>query len=245
MSADAAHLSITCPLCKGKEFQSAQSGLIVKSAGLRCLGCQTLLGHAADVFWVKRVGPAYSNCARLLRDRKFSREELAAYQGPVHTDAALADLARGNIPEDFYEEEGGLELPIPLQAGERVIFLLHNAYAWDERSLHTSRKGAAHRPASGIWFEIHPLPDPKFTGDLDTLDAGTLLITDRRYAFAGARQQVAVSHTEVKAVFPYQDGAGVVRFDKVRVAYFKGFYHWPLIASTWMGLVKAASRKPA
>jgi len=177
----------------------------------------------------------------VMQDRKLTRDKLAEPGLPIVSDADLASISIGE--GEFFERiinEADQNVPIILKQDERAMFLLPNATLSEERSQRTSSGAGAFsfRVAKGVWFHTGRLSQPEYASTLQVIDSGPLVITNKRYVFVGNNKSVDQSLSKITAIKPFNDGMGIVRSNKQKVEYYKGSYHWPLIASIFMGVVK-------
>ena len=77
--------------------------------------------------------------------------------------------------------------------------------------------------------------------ELAHLDQGILVITNKRYIFKGRTKNLDQPLTSLTTINPYSDGIAIVRSGKQKTEFFRGGYHWALISSILIGLVKNAN----
>lgn len=49
-------------------------------------------------------------------------------------------------------------------------------------------------------------------------------------------------HSKVDAITPFSNRIGISRANKQNIEYYVGNFHWPLIASVFMGIVKNSNQ---
>ena len=240
-----------CPICKGKEFIPEKFGFPARGDGLRCQACGTVLsvsgGSANPIYRVEYLGKTYSNAAELVRDQTWGREDLESIDECPFSDQVLLEIAQGMVPPEFISGGGDCDVPFRTDANETVIFILENTYLWEERP-NGERQSLglfAFRIQPGGWNKIKPLGEPKAFNHIETLDNGTLYLTDRRYIFIGKNHKTDDELRRVRTVFPYTNGIGVMRSEKTRVEYIKGAYYWPLIGALLTGLAARSKKEYA
>jgi hypothetical protein len=233
---------VVCPFCEGTAFTSELKGLVFKTTRFVCAKCSSVLETKdGETFTVSTVGDAYSNTITVMKDRKLTRDKLSEPGLPLVSDADLASVSMGE-GELFARiiNEADQNVPIILKQNEQAIFLLQNTSLSEERIQRTSSGSGAFsfRVAKGVWFHTGRLSQPEYASTLQVIDSGSLVITNKRYGFVGNNKSVDQSLSKIIAIKPFNDGMGIVRSNKQKVEYYKGSYHWPLIASIFMGVVK-------
>ena len=233
---------VVCPFCEGTVFTSETKGLLFKKTNFVCGKCGSILETKdGETFMVSTVGEAYSNTITIMQDRKLARDKLSEPGLPIVSDADLASVSMGE--GELFEriiKEADQNVPIILKQNEQAIFFLQNATLSEERSQRISSGAGAFsfRVAKGVWFHTGRLSQPEYASTLQIIDSGSLVITTKRYVFVGANKSVDQNLSKITAIKPFNDGMGIVRTNKEKVEYYKGSYHWPLIASIFMGVVK-------
>jgi hypothetical protein len=236
---------VTCPACKGTNLRSEITGTLFKKTIYQCLTCGTTLEQSGKgdkaTFALTKVGDDYSNADTVLTSEKFNLVELKEKPLAVLTDADLVRFADGDIPDDIFTA-AKQQVAIILKKGERVAFAMQNVSFCEERQQKVSSGGGSYsyRIGKGMWFHTGRLSDPKYASVITPVDQGTLYLTTHRYVFVGKFKNIDQPHGKVTSVTLYRDGMGVARSNKQKVEYFKGAYHWPIVASIMLGLVKKA-----
>jgi hypothetical protein len=233
-----------CPVCGAVDFDRAQAGFIIHHPVSRCGRCGSEyvfeVKTGGPEFRLQKVGSSYSNCDRLNRGRAWAMDELADDHMRIYSDAELLAIANGEVSDDFFEGENPEEPGFYPIANEIVVFTLKNVYSWEDRP----KGGQAGAGRSSIlvqpggWFKVKPLTEPRYMHELETLEDGTLILTDKRYLFFGKTRQIDQPMRALRALFPYQDGLGIARKEKTRIEYYKGNYYWPLIGAVFSGLAR-------
>jgi hypothetical protein len=77
--------------------------------------------------------------------------------------------------------------------------------------------------------------------ELIRLDSGVIAFTNKRYIFLGSSKNIDQPLTSLIAIAPFDDSVSFIRSGKQRTEFLSGNYHWPLIASVIMGLIKNAN----
>jgi hypothetical protein len=129
-----------------------------------------------------------------------------------------------------------LPVNIALKKDEQIKFYLAPINYLEERSKRVSSTGYSFRITKGMWYRT--TNTPKYENQLEQLDSGYLVLTNKRYIFIGARKNIDQSYKKVTAVNIHSDGIGIIRSNKQRTEYFTGNFHWPLIGSIITGFVK-------
>ena len=231
-----------CPVCKKDEFVEEKAGFPLKADGLRCPSCGTLLqvkaGRASPVYRVAAVGKSYSNAAYQVKVSDWTGFEPGNIDQAFYSDEKLLELGRGAIDPEFLAGNEDCAVPFPTGPGETVVFILENIYQWEERPKSDQQAAGSRtfqvRP--GGWEKIGALGEPKAFNHIETLEHGTLYITDRRYVLVGKKRRIDEELYRIKAVYPFKNGIGVVRNEKMRIEYLKGAYYWPLVGAVLSGL---------
>ncbi len=235
-----------CPVCKGTGFTQAQSGFLVKKIRFCCTNCHSGLELAGkgQEYRVVDLGPEYSNCAGLFHGLLFTPQDLTSDGLPVYSDQTLAQLAKGEIPDSFYpDEEPSISPSIEGLAG-RLVLRLDNLYTFEDRVLRSPKSATrSFQTLTGQWGEVGCLPEPRYQNVVETLDSGSLWITSLCYRFSGEQHTIEEPLDKVKAVLLYQDGMGISRTNSLKIEYYKGGFHWPLVSALMRGSVRNASRK--
>jgi hypothetical protein len=242
-----------CPVCRGTEFTLQFSGFPIRSAAFCCAACRTFLKPFSDSgvpsFRVSQVPSTYSNAAPLLDGQAWTADELSTPDGlaRIYPDADLLQIAQGTLPPDLTTGDEDCEIPIATAPGEAVIFALENLYTWDNRprgdQLAPGIKAFQVKP--GGWKDLQVLGEPRAYYLIETLDSGSLYITNRRYAFIGKKHRIDDDFSRIKAVLPFKDGFGVYRKDRMKIEFYKGDVYWPLVGATLAGLVVRWRREHA
>ena len=238
--------TITCPVCKGNSFSATKKGLILKKTVYECISCNTSLetGNGKD-FTVIKVGESYSNAESLIVGHKaFSLNELSNHNFPIIPDAQLALFAEGDIPDEIYEKPDQITIPVILKKNEFVAFTLKNIEYCEERQKRVSSGGGSYsfRITKGVWFHTGKLSSPQYTSVIQGLDTGMLIVTSLRFVFVGNKKNIDQPLTKITSITPFRDGIGIARSNKQKTEYFKGDYHWPVISSIFIGLIKKVNQ---
>lgn len=185
----------------------------------------------------------YSNCLMLFQGGKWTAQELASDQFNVYSDTDLAAMVQGELPEDILTPADETP-PFSLEEGEVLIFALRPVYSFQER-INPNLPGFrfSFRQMVGKWEMVKSLPDPRRSNVIETLDSGSLYLTTSRYSFQGSEHTIIEPLQKITSVFPLSDGMGIMRSNHHRVEYYKGGYHWPLIAAVLRSLIHR-SEKP-
>ena len=170
-------------------------------------------------------------------------EELANHKIAIVPDAKLASLAEGKIPDEVFIQN--IDVPIILKKNERVAFILKEISYCEERRQRVSSGsgGYSFRVTRGIWYHTGNLAGPQYKDSIQKIDTGSLIITSIRFVFIGSMKTVDQPHSKIDAITPFNNGIGISRSNKQKAEYFIGNYHWPPIASVFMGLVKKSNQE--
>ena len=68
-----------------------------------------------------------------------------------------------------------------------------------------------------------------------------MVFTNKRYIFLGNAKNIDQPLTSLTAITPFNDGVSFIRSGKQKTEFFSGNYHWPLMSSIIIGLVKKAN----
>lgn len=234
--------SISCPFCEGTAFTSETKGLVFKTTRFECVRCGSVLETKdKETFKVANIGDAYSNTLPFMQGRELSRDKLSEPGLPIipDTDLVSVSLGEGEL-FDRIISEADQKAPIILKQNEQVVFFLQNTTLSEQRSQRISSGAGAFsfKVAKGVWFHTGRLSQPEYASTLQTLDIGTLVLTTKRYIFVGANKSVDQVLSKITAIKPFTDGLAIIRSNKQKVEYYHGGYHWPLMASVFMGVVK-------
>ncbi len=236
-------VSVTCPACKGMNFATKKEGLVFKKTIYDCPTCGLSMETGNNhTFTIKKVGEDYSNAQRLLVGHEFKVDELAHHNIPIVTDTKLAEYAAGDIPDEMFHQN--METPIILKKNERIAFYLKGISYNEERRQRVSRGsgGYSFRVAKGVWYHTGNISGPQYRDAIQKIDDGSLMITSARYIFIGSMKNVDQPHSKIDAITPFVNGIGISRSNKQMIEYYLGNYHWPLIASVFMGIVKKSNQ---
>jgi hypothetical protein len=233
-----------CPVCASVDFSWAQVGFILHHTISRCGRCGSEFSYEikqdGPEFRLQKVGSAYSNGDRLNRGRAWSPEELTEDSIHIYPDAKLLAMANGDVDDEFFAGENPEESGFFPITGEIVVFTLKNVYSWEDRP--KGGQAAAGRSSilvqPGGWFKVKLLTEPRLLHELETLEDGTLILTNKRYLFIGKNRHIDQPLRALRALFPYQDGLGIARKEKTRIEYYKGNYYWPLVGAVLSGLAR-------
>lgn len=237
---------IVCPVCKGTNFSSISEGLLIKRNVLTCVKCNTVMVQLGkgdkSKFEVRKVGEEYSNVDRLFRDKFFTIPELNSHELPIASDAQLEEYAKGNLEGLTIEMRGDVKRDIILKKNEKIVFMLSPIDYLEERSKRVSGggQGLSFRIAKGVWYRTSQFRS-EYADTITKLDSGVMAFTNKRYIFIGNTKNIDQPLTSLTAINPFSDGVSFIRSGKQRTEFFSGNYHWPLVASIIMGLVKKAN----
>lgn len=231
-----------CPFCSGTSFTTETKGLISKTTTSVCLGCGSVLeSQDNQTFAVVKVPDAYSNTAPYMQGRQLSRDKLRDPDLPIRSDEDLADIA--NATGDLFERilvEADQNVPIILRKSERAVFVLPNVSLLEERSRRVpgGLGSFSFRIVKGVWYHTGRLSQPQYASALTTLDSGVLVLTTARYLFVGRARSIDQALTKITSVRPFNDGIGIARTNKQKLEYYQGSYHWPMMSSIFMGVLR-------
>lgn len=234
--------SITCPFCDGNTFTSETKGFASKTTRLECVRCSSVLETKDNkTFKVAKVGNAHSNTEYFMQGKTFSREKLLEPGLPIVSDDDLASVSNGE--GELFESiisEANQEVPIILKQSERAVISLPNAFLSEHRSQRVSSGGGfiSFKVTRGVWYHTGRLSQPEYATVLKVLDKGALTLTTKRYVFSGTSNSVDQSLSKITEIRPFVDGLGIIRSGKQKMEYYRGDYHWPLMASIFLGVVK-------
>jgi hypothetical protein len=184
---------------------------------------ETSNNHA---FTVRNIDEDYSNARNLLVGHEFKVGELADHKISIVPDAKLASFVEGNIPDEIFIQN--IEAPILLQKNEKVAFYLKGISYCEERGQLTR----------GVWYHNGNLTLPHYSNEIKKIDTGALVITSIRFVFIGLMKIVDQPHSKIDAITSFKNGIRISHTNKRKTEYFIGDYHWPPIASVFMGLAK-------
>jgi hypothetical protein len=253
MPSDLNGLPVHCPLCRGAEFTREMTGFPIKTAIFRCGRCGTSLKAVPranpPVYSIDKIGTDFSNTSEALKGCTWSAEELADQDGPssLYSDQDLIRMAQGSIAEDLLTGDDDCAAPFHTRPGETVIFAMDNIYSWQTRPKddQVARGLKAFQVKAGEWKDAPILGEPKRLNLLDTLDDGSLYLTNQRILFVGKNRQIDEDLARIQAVLPFQDGFGVLRKEQVRIECYKGNFYWPLVGAWLTGMATRKKRENA
>jgi hypothetical protein len=237
---------IVCSVCKGNNFSTLSEGMLFKKNVLTCNNCSTVMEQSGkgdkSKLKVRKVGEEYSNVDRLFKDKSFTIPELKSHNIPVGSDAQLEELAKGNLEGLHIEMVGELNRSVIVKKDEKIIFWLSPINYLEERSkrIFGGGVGLSFRIAKGVWYRTSRFQS-EFADTITLLDSGVLIFTNKRYIFLGNSKNIDQPLTSLTAINPFDDGVRIIRSCKQKTEFFSGNYHWPLMASIIMGLVKKAN----
>jgi hypothetical protein len=229
------------------------TGFPIKTAAFRCARCGTQLKPVPranpPAYKLDRVGADYSNAAEILKGCAWPADDLSIPDGPpnVYSDRDLIRMAQGSIEEDFLKGDDNCDVPFRSQPHEIVIFSMDNIYTWLTRPKDEQVAPGlkVYQVKPGEWKDAAILGEPKSYNVLETLDEGSLYLTDRRIIFLGKRRQIDEDLARIQVVLPFQDGFGVLRKEQIKIECYKGDYYWPLVGAIMAGIVTRRKRENA
>jgi DNA-directed RNA polymerase subunit M/transcription elongation factor TFIIS len=239
---------IVCPVCKGINFSTISEGMLFKKNVLTCNNCGTVMEQSGkdekSKFKVRKVGEEYSNVDRLFKDKTFTIPELKSHELPIVTDAQLEEYAMGNLEGLTIHMKGDEPPDIILKKNEKIVFMLSPIDYLEERSKRVSGRGQGYsfRVAKGVWYRTSQFRS-EYADTITKLDSGVMAFTNKRYIFLGNTKNIDQPLASLTSINPFADGVAFVRSGKQRTEFFSGNYHWPLMSSIIIGLVKNASDK--
>lgn len=238
---------IVCPICKSTNLSTQTEGMLFKKNVLTCNGCHTVMEQSGKgdkaIFKVRGVGDEYSNANILLQGKSFSIQELSTHNISVVSDEQLAEFSQGNLENLTVQMSGDLDRDIILKKDERIVFWLGPIDYLEERKKKVSggAAGFSFRVTKGVWYRTMKI-NSQYEDTLTMQDSGILILTNKRYIFMGGGKNIDQPLTALTAINPFADGVSFVRSGKQRTEFFRGNYHWPLISSIIIGLVKNANQ---
>lgn len=240
-----------CPVCRGTNFTRSSTGFPLAGPRFTCAICGTWLkpasGRPSVTYRIEKIGSQFSNLAGQLEDQLFDPQSGQAPVDPIYSDSDLLQFAQGSIAADFLTGDEDCEVPFTTGPEETIIFALENLYCWENRprggEAEAGLKNAQVKP--GGWAKVPLLGEPKTYNLLETLDAGSLYLTNSRYLFLGKKRSVEDELNRVASVLPFQNGIGILRKDRQRIEFYKGTYYWPLVGSVLNGLALIKRREHA
>jgi hypothetical protein len=240
---------IICPVCKGTNLSTQSEGMIFnKKNVLTCNNCHTVLEQSGKgdytQFKVRKVGAEYSNADRLFTGKAFTIQKLRSHELPIVPDALLEEYANGNLEGLSIKMKGDLNTEIFLKKDENIVLWMGPIDYLEERRRRGSGGAGSFsiRIAKGLWYRTSQM----YSGSADELaklDSGILVITNRRYIFKGMTKNIDQLLNSLSSINPFSDGISIVRSGKQKTEFFRGDYHWPLISSIIIGLVKNANEQ--
>ncbi|MCL4560531.1 MAG: hypothetical protein M1281_07950 [Chloroflexi bacterium] len=194
-------------------------------------------------FIVKIVGEDYSNCTSLFEGVRLTYESMASGEFPIFSDNLLRRFADGDLTEWERDEIEPLKTPFLPAKDEQIYAAMENVIFCEDkyRRGETGGQKKILREMRGRWGQVDYLEATNTMRMLDTRDVGQLVLTSRRFHFKGENVTIDQPLSVVRLILPYRDGFGIERMNKLKREYFKGNYHWPVIAAIFAGLVKRAS----
>jgi ribosomal protein S3AE len=236
---------LICPICHKDEFDRVENGLLIKKYVFTCRGCHTRLEQTGQgqkaTFRITAVSPDYTNCVALFDGMRWSLDELTKNEAKTYSDAQLASIVQGDIPAEILEEAEEIP-PFPLEEGEELIFALDNVFFFEDRLWKSSQTTRfSFRETIRKWQTVKNLPEPQRRDITETLDNGSLYITTRRYSFTGMSHAIDEPFTKISLILPFQDGMGISRSNSAKMEFYKGGYHWPLVAAVMRGLIRRST----
>jgi len=193
-------------------------------------------------FKVRMAGEEYSNVDSLFKDKSFTIPELKSHNIPVGSDAQLEEFAKGNLDGLTIQMDSDLRRDIILKRDEKIVFWLSPIdYIEERRKRGSGAIGSfSFRIKKGVWYRTAQIYGGN-ADELTKLDSGVLVFTNKRYIFLGNTKNIDQPLTSLAAINPFSDGVSFIRSGKQRTEFFSGNYHWPLMSSIIIGLVKNAA----
>lgn len=231
-------LSVVCPFCERTNFTAEVKGMIFKSTIYTCQSCGSALetNNEKD-FKVITIGNEYSNTQNFMLNKIVSRDNLPDTGLPLFSDAQLSEVStgEGELFEKFISQPIPNAPVIILKSGEKLLLSFNNIVLSEERS-QRAYGSVSFKVAKGVWFNTGKI----FQGDssIQQLDIGAFAVTDKRYVFIGQKKSVDQSLAKITTIQPFTDGFGVIRSNKQKIEYYSGKYHFPLIVSLLMGILR-------
>jgi hypothetical protein len=237
---------LLCPICKGTYFSTISEGMLIKKNIYTCINCKSVMEQSGkgenSRFKVRIVGEEYSNVDRLFKDKSFTIPELNSHELPIVSDAQLEEYANGNLDGLSIEMKGNVQRDIILKKNEKIFFMLSPIDYLEERSKRVSGRGQgfSFRVTKGVWYRTSRFQS-EYADTITKLDSGVLIFTNKRYIFLGNSKNIDQFLTSLTAINPFTDGVSIIRSGKQKIEFFSGDYHWPLMSSIILGLVKKAN----
>lgn len=126
--------------------------------------------------------------------------------------ALLNDLYAGKFPNRM---NVGQQLPINLQAGERVIWAWQGVRYLEDRIRRErvgGSQGVSIRIMSGVYYRVGAFKSrPVDVSERVHVDTGLLVATNRNLYFAGPSKSMRIPYAKVVTFDPYSDGIGLMR----------------------------------
>lgn len=237
MNSIQATLGIVCPFCERTNFTTEVKGMIFKSTIYTCQSCGSVLETKNEKeFKVITIGGEYSNTQNFMLNKVISRDNLPDTGLPLFSDTQLSEVStgEGELFEQFISQPIP-NSPVILKSGEKLLLSFNNIVLSEERS-QRAYGSVSFRVAKGVWFNTGKI----FQGDgsIQQLDIGTFAVTDKRYIFIGQKKSVDQSLAKITTIQPFTDGFGLIRSNKQKIEYYSGTYHFPLIVSLLMGILR-------
>jgi hypothetical protein len=229
--------NVVCPFCNRTSFNIEVKGKIFKSTIFTCQTCDSVMETKNDKdFKIITVGGDYSNTQTFMKDKVFPRDKLSDIGLPLFSDAQLSEVSNGEgeLFEQFISQPFQ-NTPVILKQGERLLLNFNNIVLSEERSQRSSGS-FSFRVTKGVWFHTGRIFQPG--SSIQQIDIGTFAVTDKRYVFVGGKKSVDQSLSKITTIQPFSDGFGVSRSNKQKIEYYSGTYHFPLISSLFMGIIK-------
>ena len=156
---------VICPICRKTVFDRFENGFLIKKTVFACRECHTRLEQAGQgqktTFHISNVSPDFTNCASLFEGMRWSLDELVKNEVNVYSDAALARMVQGDIPDDILSEAEEVP-PFSLDEGEKLIFALDNVFFFEDRLWKGSQTPRfSFRETIGKWQAVKHLSEPQ------------------------------------------------------------------------------------
>jgi hypothetical protein len=226
-----------CPFCNSKTFSVEVKGMIFKSTIYTCQSCGSALETKNDKeFKVVNIGGDFSNTQTFMKDRIIPKDNLSDIGLPLFSDAQLSEVSNGEgeLFEQFISQPLQ-NVPVILKNGEKLLLSFNNIVLSEERS-QRAYGSVSFKVAKGVWFNTGKIFQAE--SSIQQLDMGTFAVTNKRYIFIGQKKSVDQSLSKITTIQPFNDGFGIMRSNKQKIEYYSGTYHFPLVVSLLMGIVK-------
>lgn len=232
-------LLLVCPFCESKVFATEIKGMLFKNTLYKCQKCNSVIETRDERnFKITSIPEEYSNTSLFMKDRSVKREDLANLGLPIFSDMQLADISsgEGDLFERFLNELPPVTVSVILKSNEKIIAAFDDVKLLEEKSSRRSSGSFSMRITKGLWFNTGSIY--KSESSIEEIDNGALVLTNKRYIFIGNKKSIDQSLSKITSIQMLNEGIGVLRSNKTKVEYFSGKYHWALVGSVFMGIVK-------